>query len=86
MGGSGDAINKRIEEARRQAKADLRRAFGPELALLPEPDCVAMLRIMEAVLDFDCWGRMRELEKLPFAQAHRAWRSTVDWVLDARTR
>lgn len=29
-------------------------------------------------------GRMRELEKLPVAQARRTWRATLDWMLDAR--
>jgi AraC-like DNA-binding protein len=84
--GTGEAIDERIAEARKQARADLRRAFSPEFALMSEPDRNAMLRIMEALLDFECWARMRELEKLPFAHARRAWRSALDWVLDAQVR
>ena len=82
--GTGEAIDIRIAGARKQARADLRRAFGPELALLAEPECNTTLRIMEALFDFECWGRLRELEELSFARACHVWHSTLDWILDAR--
>jgi AcrR family transcriptional regulator len=84
--GAGEAIDMRIATARERTQEDLRRAFGPELALLEESECHTMLRIMDALFDFECWGRMRELEKLPVAQARRTWRLTLDWMLDARAQ
>lgn len=65
-----DAIRQRIELMYRR-----------ELDSLPEPARQQTLIAIEAVTDFESWGRMRELYDLPFDDACAVWRRAIDRLL-----
>jgi len=55
--------------------------YQPELASLSEVDRRRTLIALESLIDFESWGRMRELHGLSFEQACALWRRIIDRLL-----
>jgi hypothetical protein len=83
--GTQQAMEGRMAAAREGTRANLQLVYGPELSLLPDKERGIALAVIEALLDFESWNRMRETEKMTYAQACTAWLSAIDWVLHRKT-
>jgi len=55
--------------------------YRPELSTLAEADRTALLITLEAVTDFESWGRMRERHGLSVEAARDVWVSAIDRLL-----
>ena len=55
--------------------------FRPELLTLPDSDKRKTLLALEAITDYESWGRMRELHGLSFEEACVTWIRVVDRLL-----
>ena len=83
--GTLQVMEVRIAAAREEARTNLQLVYGPELSLLPGSERSIALAVIDALLDFESWNRMREMEKMTYTQACTAWLSAIDWILDRRT-
>jgi hypothetical protein len=55
--------------------------FKPELSTLSDTDRRKILLALEAITDFESWGRMREMYGLSFQQACDLWIRVIDGLL-----
>jgi hypothetical protein len=55
--------------------------YRPELEGLPPPRRTAVLIALEALTDFDCWGRLREDHGMSIEQARDVWIAAIDQLL-----
>jgi hypothetical protein len=55
--------------------------FKPELSTLSEGERRRTLLAMEAITDYESWGRMRELYGLSFEEACAVWVRAIDGLL-----
>jgi hypothetical protein len=55
--------------------------YRPELAVLSEQRRQTILIALEALTDFECWGRMREHHKLSVDEACAVWCDAIDQLL-----
>ena len=55
--------------------------YEPELATLPDAERRATLLALEAVVDMQSWGRMREDHGLSYEEAVQAWITAIDRLL-----
>jgi AcrR family transcriptional regulator len=78
---TSEKVATRIDYVRGFTRRRLQLMYRPELAVLSEPDRENILIALEAVTDFEAWGRMREHYGLSFEEACAAWRSTIDRLL-----
>ena len=83
--GTQESLDRRLTTARKRGRADLQIVFGPELASMPETERPVALMVIDALLDFEPWSRMRELEKMTYTQACLAWASAIKWTLRHRS-
>jgi AcrR family transcriptional regulator len=67
-----DAIRRRLELM-----------YKPELATLSEAARRQTLVAIELLLDFESWGRMRELYGMSFEEASKTWIDAIDRLLPA---
>jgi AcrR family transcriptional regulator len=79
----GDSIElkTRIRLGREMIMKRLELMYQPELATLSEVDRKRTLVALEALTDFESWGRMRELYGLSFEQACALWIRVIDRLL-----
>src|SRR5262249_27233978 len=82
--GTRESLDQRLMVARKRGRADLQIVFGPQLASMPETERPIALMVIDALLDFEPWSRMRDLDKMTYAQACLAWVSAIDWILRRR--
>jgi hypothetical protein len=61
--------------------ARLRLMYRPELESLPEPQRSQLLIALEALTDFEAWGRMRERHGLSVEAACEVWAMAIDRML-----
>jgi AcrR family transcriptional regulator len=57
--------------------------FRPELSNLPADVRKKILLALEAITDFESWGRMRELYGMSFDEAAQVWMKAIDRLLPA---
>ena len=55
--------------------------YRPELETLPEPERSHLLIALEALTDFEAWGRMRERHGLSVEAACEVWALAIDRIL-----
>ena len=57
--------------------------YAPELGVLPDLERRQLLIALEAIVDFQSWGRMREGQGLSVEQARTVWAQVIDRMLPA---
>jgi hypothetical protein len=80
---SREVLQSRLGEVRRLTRERLELAYRPELQALPERKRVAALVALEALIDFECWGRMRNEHGMSFEQARDTWIEAISQILPA---
>jgi hypothetical protein len=76
----------RIRLARELIMKRLELMYRPELSTLSELDRKRTLIALEALTDFESWGRMRDLYRLSFEQACTLWIGVIDRLLPPTPR
>ena len=71
----------RIERMRDAIVARLELMYRPELSTLPEAGRKAVLIALEALTDFESWGRLRERHGLSVEAACEIWIAAIDRIL-----
>jgi AcrR family transcriptional regulator len=84
--GESPELKLRIRLAREMVTKRLAIMYRPELAALSERQRRQTLIALEAITDFESWGRMREVFALSFEQSCQVWIRTIDRLLPATPR
>ena len=71
----------RIERMRDAVLGRLQLMYRPELSTLSESDRKAVLIALEALTDFESWGRLRERHGLSVEAARDMWIAAIDRIL-----
>jgi AcrR family transcriptional regulator len=71
----------RIERMRDAIVGRLRLMYRPELSTLSEAECKAVVIALEALTDFESWGRLRERHGLSVEAARDIWIAAIDRIL-----
>jgi AcrR family transcriptional regulator len=79
--GESAELKMRIRLGREMIMKRLELMYRPELSTLPEADRKRTLIALEALTDFESWGRMRELYGLSAEQACALWIKVIDRLL-----
>ena len=79
--GESIELKMRIRLGREMIMKRLELMYQPELSSLSEVDRRRILITLEALTDFESWGRMRELYGLSFEQACALWVRVIDRLL-----
>jgi AcrR family transcriptional regulator len=79
--GESAELKMRIRLAREMIMKRLELMYQPELSTLSEIDRKRTLIALEALTDFESWGRMRGLYGLSFEQACDLWSQAIDHLL-----
>ncbi len=79
--GSADVLKARIAIVRGMSRARVELMYQPELASVSPERCEATLIALEALTDYEAWGRMREHYALSFEEACTVWRLMIDQLL-----
>ncbi len=77
----GDSVKARIQMVREAVLARLRLMYRPELSVLSETERAHLLMALEALTDFEAWGRMRGHYGLSFQAACDVWINMIDRLL-----
>ena len=75
------ALAAQIDALRAMSRARISLMYRPELESLPAPTRRATVIAVEALIDFESWGRMREHHGLSFEEAREVWLSMIDQLL-----
>ena len=76
-----EELPRRIALMRNAVIARLELMYAPELGTMSEPDRKRLLIVLEALTDFESWGRMRERHGLSIEEAREVWIHTIDRLL-----
>jgi AcrR family transcriptional regulator len=76
-----EELEKRIRMVRELVRMRIELMFHKELSALPEPRRRDTMIALEAITDYESWGRMRELYGLSFEDACAVWMRAVDRLL-----
>jgi AcrR family transcriptional regulator len=79
--GSDEELKARIDIVRRMSRARVELMYAPELTSVSPGLREATLIAIEALTDYESWGRMREHYALSFEDASALWRTTIDRLL-----
>lgn len=79
--GSAELLKARVAIVRALSRARVELMYAPELAALSPERREATLIGLEALTDYEAWGRMREHYALSFEEACAVWRLTTDQLL-----
>lgn len=79
--GAQEALKARISIVREMSRARLRLMYEPEFATLDPWRREATLIALEALTDYESWGRMREHYKLTFEQGCEVWEAMTYQIL-----
>ena len=71
----------RIERMRDAVMQRLELMYEPELSALPDLERKHVLIALEALTDFESWGRMRERHGLSIEAARAVWIGAIDRML-----
>jgi len=74
-------LRERIRLIRQLVAMRLEFMFKPELSTLADGERRKTLLALEAITDYECWGRMRELYGLSFEEACAVWIRVIDGLL-----
>lgn len=77
----GEMVKARIQMVREAVLARLKLMYRPELSALSEAERAHMLIALEALTDFEAWGRMRGPHGLSFDAACDVWIKMIDRLL-----
>jgi AcrR family transcriptional regulator len=80
------ALQTRIERVRELVRERLELVYRTELAPLSKQERKTILIALEALTDFECWGRMREHYKLSVDEARAIWCDAIDRLLPTANR
>ena len=78
---SSPDLKSRIELVYRMIRARIELMYRPELSTLPETERVALIATIEAITDFENWGRMRECNGLSYEATVESWVKAIDKLL-----
>jgi AcrR family transcriptional regulator len=79
--GAQEVLQVRISIIREMSRARLRLMYEPEFSTLSPWKREATLIALEALTDYESWGRMREHYKLSFEQGCEVWVAMTDQLL-----
>ena len=79
--GESAELRTRIALMREAIRRRLEIMYRPELSSLDEPQRQYTLIALEAITDFESWGRMREDNGLSLEQACAVWITVIDRLL-----
>ncbi len=79
--GSQDVLQARVTLVRSMSRARVELMYEPELAAVSADRREATLIAIEALTDYEAWGRMREHYSLSFEEACAVWRMMIDQLL-----
>jgi AcrR family transcriptional regulator len=79
--GKLDALRDRVRFIRLAIVKRIELMYRPELEALPAEERRDLLIALEALIDFESWGRMRENHGLSFDEACSVWIRTIDRLL-----
>lgn len=71
----------RIERMRDAIVGRLQLMYSPELSTLSDAERTAVLLALEALTDFESWGRLRERHGLSVEAARDVWIAAIDRIL-----
>ena len=74
-------LKARIRFIREAVVKRIELMYRPELAVMADVERRDLLIALEALIDFESWGRMRELHGLSFNEACQVWTRTIDRML-----
>jgi AcrR family transcriptional regulator len=78
---SADVMKARITIVRGMSRARVEMMFAPELSAVSQARREATLIAIEALTDYESWGRMREHYGYSFEEACGVWRMMIDQLL-----
>jgi AcrR family transcriptional regulator len=76
-----DELRLRVVMARQGNIARMRLMYGPELAILAEPDREQVLVAMATMISFESWDQMRGCYGLSSGDAQAIWRTAINRML-----
>src|SRR5262245_53473687 len=76
-----NALRERVGFIRQAIVRRMELMYRPELEGLPAEERRDLLIALEAVIDFESWGRMRENHGLSFDEASSVWVRVIDRLL-----
>jgi len=76
-----EAMQARIERVRQLTRERLNLIYRPELDTLSGEQRHRLLIGLEGLIDFECWGQMREYHQLSIEEACLVWREMIDRLL-----
>jgi AcrR family transcriptional regulator len=76
-----EELQRRIRLVRELVRLRLELMFKPELSGVPEEQRRRLLVALEAITDYESWGRMREFYRLGFEEACAVWVDAMDRLL-----
>ena len=79
--GDKEVLQLRISVLREMSRARVRLMYEPELSTLSQWKRDATLIALEALTDYESWGRIREHYKLSFEQGCEVWAAMTDQLL-----
>jgi AcrR family transcriptional regulator len=79
--GKLDELGDRIRFIRQAIVKRMELMYRPELAVLATEERRDLLIALEALIDFESWGRMREIHGLSFDEACSVWIRMIDRML-----
>ena len=80
-----EELRDRVRFIRQAIVKRMELMYRPELEALSAEERRDLLIALEALVDFDSWGRMRELHGLSFDEACAVWARTIDRMLPQTT-
>ena len=79
--GESKELEERIGLIRRMIVGWLGQVYSPELSSLSEESKARTVLAIEALIDFESWGRMREFHALSFEESCAVWGQAIDRLL-----
>ena len=79
--GAQEVLQLRVSVVREMSRARLRLMYEPEFSTLTPWWREATLIALEALTDYESWGRMREHYKLSFDEGCKVWEAMTDQIL-----
>lgn len=79
--GESVELNRRVLLMRQAIIKRIEMMYRPELSTLPDEKQRHLLIVLESLIDFESWARMREDNGLTFAEACEVWIKTIDRLL-----
>lgn len=79
--GESPELNNRVLLARQAIVRRIEMMYRPELSTLPEEQRRRLVIVLEALIDFESWARMREDKGLSIAEACEVWTKAINRLL-----